>query len=137
MNKQFDNSINEQNNNNNDFIEIISLILHSRNQTHIYHWQTNSLAEHQALNDYYDKIVPLVDDLVESYQGKYDIMNSYKTYELNNYTDTSGTIKFYKTLFAKIEKLRQSCTDSYIQNQIDTVEQLITSTMYKLRFLSK
>jgi hypothetical protein len=38
-------------------------------------------------------------------------------------------------LCGKVEKLRNCCKDSYIQNQIDTVCELINSTLYKLRFL--
>lgn len=30
---------------NNDFQKIIACLFHSRNQTHIYHWQTNSFAQ--------------------------------------------------------------------------------------------
>jgi hypothetical protein len=129
------NLITEQKVSPNNFAEMISLILHSRNQAHIFHWQTKSYAEHKALNDYYDEIVPLVDGLVESFQGKYGIIQNFKSYEINNYTSVSGTIKYFKGLFSKIEKLRNSCKDSYIQNQIDTVEELIETTLYKLRFL--
>ena len=34
-----------------------------------------------------------------------------------------------------IEDKRDCCDDSFIQNQIDTVQELIFSTLYKLRFL--
>ena len=35
-----------------------------------------------------------------------------------------------------VDILRQDVQDSYLQNQIDNVSQLIESTKYKLRFLS-
>jgi hypothetical protein len=34
-----------------------------------------------------------------------------------------------------IEKARKEVKESFIQNQIDTVQELIFSTVYKLRFL--
>jgi hypothetical protein len=34
-----------------------------------------------------------------------------------------------------IDENRDSVEDSFIQNQIDTVQELINSTIYKLRFL--
>ena len=34
-----------------------------------------------------------------------------------------------------IEKNRKSVKESFIQNQIDTIQELIYSTLYKLRFL--
>ncbi len=126
----------EQKNNTSDYVEMISLLMHSRNQTHILHLQTKSYAEHQALNDYYDGIVGLIDGLVESYQGKYEILKGYKSYNIQEYKSTESTIKYLKDLCDKVMKLRKCCDDSYIQNQIDNVCELINSTLYKLRFLN-
>lgn len=123
---------------NKDYVEMISLLLHSRTQAHILHWQTksqSSFAEHMALNGYYDGIGDLVDGLVESYQGKYDILTGYKSYDIVSYTSNENTIKYLQDLYSKVEKLRKCCDDSYIQNQIDAVCELINSTLYKLRFL--
>jgi len=118
-----------------DFSEMASIILHSRTQTHTLHLQTKSFAEHKALNDYYDSIGDLFDGLVESYQGKYGIIESYKSYDIVSYKSTESTVKYLQDLCKKIESLRDCCKDSYIQNQIDTVCELINSTLYKLRFL--
>jgi hypothetical protein len=125
----------EQKNGNNDYAEMISLLLHSRTQTHTLHLQTESYPEHKALNEYYDGIVDIIDGLVESYQGKYGIIKGYKTYDIAEYKSTDSTIKYLKDLCGKVEKLRGCCKDSYIQNQIDTACELINSTLYKLRFL--
>jgi hypothetical protein len=130
----FDNVISEQKTSK-DFSEMVSLLLHSRTQAHTLHLQTKSYPEHMALNGYYDEVGDLVDGLVESYQGKYGIIESYKSYDLVSYKSTENTIKYLQDLCKKIESLRNCCKDSYIQNQIDTVCELINSTLYKLRFL--
>jgi hypothetical protein len=130
-----DSLLTEQKNGNNDYAEMISLLLHSRTQTHTLHLQTESYPEHKALNEYYDGIVDIIDGLVESYQGKYGIIKGYKSYDIVEYKSTESTIKYLKDLCGKVEKLRNCCKDSYIQNQIDTVCELINSTLYKLRFL--
>ncbi len=116
-----------------DYTEMISQILHSRTQIHTFHLQTESYAEHMALNGYYDVVGGLIDGLVESYQGKYEILKGYQNYELKDYSGTENTITYLKDLCEKIESLRDCCKDSYIQNQIDTVCELINSTLYKLR----
>ena len=120
---------------NSEFAEMISLLLHSRTQTHTLHLQTDSFSEHMALNGYYDGIVDLVDGLVESFQGKYGIIGGYTSYDIDGYKSTEATIKYLQGLCGKVEGLRDCCEDSYIQNQIDTVCELINSTLYKLRFL--
>ena len=125
----------EQKNGNNDYAEMISLLLHSRTQAHTLHLQTESYPEHMALNGYYDGIGDIIDGLVESYQGKYGIIKGYKSYNLMEYKSTETTIKYLKDTCDKVEKLRDCCEDSYIQNQIDTACELINSTLYKLKFL--
>lgn len=120
---------------NEDFCEMVCNILHSRNQAHVFHLQTKSYAEHIALNGYYDGVVGLFDGLVESYQGKYGIIKNFKTFKVEQYRNNKKTISYFERLLDIIEENRDSVDDSYIQNQIDTVQELINSTLYKLRFL--
>ena len=120
---------------NDDFCEMVCNILHSRNQAHVFHLQTQSFAEHKALNDYYDGVVALFDGIVESYQGKYGIIKNFKTFKIEQYKNGKKTISYFERLLDIIEENRDSVDDSYIQNQIDTVQELINSTIYKLRFL--
>jgi soluble cytochrome b562 len=121
------------------FKDVIAEILHSRTQSHIFHWQTtgeHSLAMHQALQLYYEGIIPLIDGFVESYQGKYGIMKGYKCPEgFSDFESGEALIKYFQDLETKIESNRDSVKESYLQNQIDTFVELINSTIYKLKFL--
>ena len=54
--------------------EMLSILLHSRNQIHVFHLQTESYAEHKALGDFYEGIGELIDGIVESHQGKHGII---------------------------------------------------------------
>jgi len=118
--------------------DMVSTLLHSRSQVHIFHWQTksqSSFAEHMVLGGYYEGIGDLIDGLVESYQGKHDIITGYKTIDVEDYKSTEQLITYFKGLDDNIEKNRKSIKESFIQNQIDTIQELIYSTLYKLRFL--
>jgi hypothetical protein len=117
------------------FVDIVSGMLHSRTQIHIYHLQTKSFAVHKALNDYYDGVVDLFDGLVESYQGKHGIVEDYKCDGYDNYSSVNSAIEYLQKLDKTIEGSRKSIKESFIQNQIDTVQELIYSTIYKLKFL--
>jgi hypothetical protein len=127
--------IEQEQTSNEEFSDMVSRILHSRNQVHVFHLQTESYAEHKALNDYYDSIGDLYDGLVESYQGKYGIITNVKSFEIESYESNQQVISYFTTLSNEIESKRTSVEDSYLQNQIDTVLELIFSTLYKLRFL--
>jgi hypothetical protein len=125
----------EKGTNNGDFAEMMSILLHSQTQAHTLHLQTESYSEHKALQKYYEGIDGIVDGLVESFQGKYGIIKGYKSMDLQEWKSTEDTVKYMKSLCEKVIELRDCCEDSYIQNQIDTVCELINSTLYKLRFL--
>jgi hypothetical protein len=118
-----------------DLVDMIATLLHSQTQVHIFHLQTKTYSEHKALQEYYDGIDGLVDNIVESYQGKYEIITGYKTIKTVDYKSTEQVIAYFKELDENIEKNRTSVKESYIQNQIDGVQELIYSTLYKLRFL--
>jgi hypothetical protein len=118
-----------------DLVDMVATLLHSQTQVHIFHLQTKTYSEHKALQNYYEGIDGLVDSIVESYQGKYEIITGYKTIKTVDYKSTEQVISYFKELDENIEKNRTSVKESYIQNQIDTVQELIYSTLYKLRFL--
>jgi hypothetical protein len=135
MDKLRKNILNEQKEESNKFNVMISKLFHSRNQVHVFHLQTKSFAEHKALNDYYDDVVDIIDGLVESYQGKYDILTSYESYKILNYESNDQLLKYFKELESNVEVNRKTIKDSYLQNQIDNAVELINSTIYKLKFL--
>jgi DNA-binding ferritin-like protein len=122
------------------FEKLISTLMASRDQAHIFHWQTTgegSFAAHTALNAYYDAIPELTDTLVESYQGKHGIITGYTSAEEFSEYEKTTAVKYFKGLAMFVErayaKLPQE--DTYILNQIDNVKELIYSTIYKLENL--
>lgn len=122
------------------FEKLISTLMASRDQAHIFHWQTTgagSFAAHTALNAYYDAIPDLTDTLVESYQGKHGIITGYTSAEEFSEYEKTTVVKYFKGLAMFVErayaKLPQE--DTYILNQIDNVKELIYSTIYKLENL--
>jgi len=124
---------------NNDFDEMVSRLLHSQTQVHIFHLGTKgsgSYAAHKALQGYYEGIDALVDGLIESFQGKYGLVTNYETYDMDKFESVKKCISYFNDLNKMITEKRKSVKDSYIQNQIDTVQELLFSTVYKLKFLS-
>jgi hypothetical protein len=118
-----------------DFAKLISYLFHSRTQTHIFHLQTQSFAEHMALNTYYDSIVPLIDGIVEAYQGKYGIVKGYTNFNLMEYNNTQQVIAYLDTLCKAVYATYETIEDTYIQNLLDGITELIKSTIYKLQNL--
>lgn len=105
-----------------------------RDQIHLTHLKVSgigSFASHKALNEFYDEILDLTDGLIESYQGKYGLLNI--TIESSTVVDPISTLK-------ELTKLTESTAynmfkETWVQNQLDEISQLTYQTLYKLQNL--
>ena len=110
----------------------VSTLLHSATNTHFMHFQTESYAEHKALQKYYEEITDLVDNFTEVYQGCHDKI---KTYPSDFHVATNPK-RYMKSLSDFVQEIRKELPkDSQLQNIVDEILALIDSTSYKLRFL--
>ena len=115
------------------FHQLVMMLFHSRTNAHLQHFQTKSYAAHKALNEYYDGIIGLVDDLVEAYQGMHGVQDSYEA-DFMIETDSVDMLSSIREWIA--ENRTEVCPESHIQNIIDEIQTLIDSTLYKLKELS-
>jgi hypothetical protein len=113
---------------------LIGTLLQSRNQAQIYHWQRKGLGSgqaHLALQAYYEGIIPLIDELVESYQGKYGILYGYKM--AGTLREDGAHAMYFEGLCMFMSSIKSTLPqDSYLLNQYDEIETLIQTTKYKL-----
>ena len=107
---------------------LVSALLHSRTQAHIFHWRTQSFAAHKALQGYYEGIVGLTDAFVEGYQGRYGLVSGFRSAPFNQ---NPATAKGYFIRFLKIVDSTK-VKDSYLQNILDEIRQLTHQTLYLL-----
>jgi hypothetical protein len=132
--KKYTASIEAQHKGADPVMQFVMCLLHSVTNAHILHLSTTSYSTHQALGNFYAEIGDLVDGFVEAFQGKYGLLTNYTT----DYMQVSEPIAYMNYLKAEVEKLRRDPAfpqDSELQNEVDTIANLINSTLYKLRFL--
>ena len=116
---------------------IASMFFHSRTQAHIFHTRVTgegSFAAHNALQAYYEGIVPIIDGLVESYQGQYGLIEYKDVNGVDNDASKENMVKYFDNLCKFLAKERQDekLQSTWIQNDLDTVATLLYSTKYKL-----
>jgi DNA-binding ferritin-like protein len=121
--------------------QLASLFMHSRTQAHVFHLRVNgagSLAAHLALQTYYEGIIPLLDLIIENYQGKNGLIEFEEVEGLDNDASIDNIVSYFSKLIDALEKLRkdENLQSSSIQNQIDTIDELLSSTKYKLENLA-
>lgn len=117
----------------------ISSLFHSTIQTHVFHLQTPSYAEHIALNGFYDKMPDLIDGIVETIQGKTQILKDYKIKEVENYKTKTQVLNYLNNLKEETNTYRNKIKEqnwANIDNQVQMVLDLIEQTIYKIKFLS-
>jgi hypothetical protein len=116
---------------------IASMFFHSRTQSHIFHTRVTgdgSFAAHTALQAYYEGIVPLIDGLVEAYQGQYGLIEYKEVNGVDNDASKENMVKYFDNLCKFLDKERKEpkLQMSWLQNDLDNVASLLYSTKYKL-----
>lgn len=117
---------------------LLGVLFLSRDFAHKRHLAANgagSFAEHMALGDFYDGIIPLADKLAEAWQGK----NLTLIGDIPS-LDTNFKESSVKGLQSQLEVVRQYRDDveeyySPIENILDEIEAAYLSAIYKLTFL--
>jgi DNA-binding ferritin-like protein len=116
--------------------QLISRVFYARNVAHFEHWRatgTGSFAKHQALGSFYDEVIEAIDDLVEAYQGAFDLIGDIPAPE----SPSGDVLKLLETDAAWIEEHHEDICQGNraVANLIDTLTGVYLSTIYKLRNL--
>jgi hypothetical protein len=107
------------------------MLMNSSTQAHQFHLLTNSYAQHKALQKYYEKIVPLLDDWAEAYMGKYGRLGKI-TSNKRFMKDPRKAKDYFRSLLARIKAIKLPRSDTYLKNIQDEITALIRSTLYML-----
>lgn len=112
--------------------EYISTLKQSFEQSVVWHHQTTSFSEHKALKNYYNEIIPLLDGLIESVQGVYPRIGAYTLVNPVDWSDGISTT-YFRGLYVYVQEHRKMVyQESWIQQEIDNIAQLIADTLYQL-----
>lgn len=112
----------------------VMMILHSVTNAHILHFRAPTLSIHKALGEYYEEVGDLLDSFVESFQGKYGLLTKYTA----DYSLPVEALEYMHQLKDQTEELRRMKgfpQDSELQNEVDSIANLINTTIYKLTYL--
>lgn len=107
-------------------------LFEARQLAHNFHLKAKSYSEHEALGEFYDKLLSKADDLIEVYQGQYGLIENleFLIKPQNNILEylESDFILSCKSVSASIK-------DTHLNNIIDEIIALTYKTIYKLKYL--
>jgi hypothetical protein len=116
--------------------QLISRVFYARNVAHFEHWRatgTGSFSKHSALGSFYDGVIDAIDDLVEAYQGAFELIGNIPAPE----TPKGDVLALLEADADWIEENHEGICkgNRAVANLIDSLTGVYLSTIYKLRNL--
>ena len=115
--------------------ELLCEMLEASAQAKVFHWQTSSFAEHEAMGEFYDDFNGLMDKFIEAYQGCYGRIMlgcdlEVKPYAMDAPVAFLTSFKEYISGGARMTVLGNSA----LSNILDEINGLVEQTLYRLTF---
>jgi hypothetical protein len=110
---------------------LVNILFTARDQAHMLHLKTTSFAEHVTLNELYDGLLELTDQLAETAQGRFGILTLAPTQP----SISTSAVDFVSMLCHELEQARCGIVDTYLNNIIDEIMSLVYRSKYKLENL--
>lgn len=110
--------------------QFLGTLFQYRDKIHLAHLHTTSYAQHVALNDAYEGLLDEIDTLVETAQTE-SLLNL--IIPQSSTQDSNESV--VQELLTYVKSNRNIFPYSYQQQVIDNIEELLSRTIYKLRFL--
>ena len=114
--------------------QLIARVFEARNCAHLEHWNTSSYAAHQALGEFYDGVIDLVDDLVEAHSGAFGKVGKVDL----GPRQTKACVSLLGEQVVWISKNKDEICQEIdsLENIVDEIVGLYLKTLYKLKELS-
>ena len=111
---------------------IPALLFKARTDAHLTHLRQKdkTFATHNAMSIFYDEVLDLIDTYVETSMG---IDDSFTLEEVEESEVIANPLAYFKALYNAISVAREVVKESFIQNQIDTMQELIAHTLYRIK----
>lgn len=115
--------------------ELLCEMLEASAQAKVFHWQTSSFAEHEAMGEFYDGFNDLMDKFIESYQGCYGRIMLGCELEVKPYT-MDAPVAFLTSFkeFIQTGARMMVMGNTALSNILDEINGLVEQTLYRLTF---
>jgi DNA-binding ferritin-like protein len=112
--------------------EVVKMFFNTRDQIHYYHLQTDSYAEHKALNDFYETILDIADKFLEAYQGIHGRAQGDVSFQLKNYSKEAVTADIHNFANNVRALQNQVKANTDLVNLLDEMLNSCNKTLYLL-----
>lgn len=116
--------------------EFVNKIFESREKAHAYHFNADKFGSHIAFEEYYTKILKLLDEFVEVHSGQYGQIGEYQVIVKD--VKEPDPIKYFTEVANFIQNERKNYIDTKNTHLYNITDEMIATTyrtIYKLKFL--
>ena len=115
-------------------VTIPALLFKARNDAHITHLMNKdrTMATHKALEAFYEEVLDLADGFIETSLVWYPVDDIC----VKESCCIKNPTQYFKDLYSQIDKLRSKYKETFLQNQIDEMQTLISQTIYRLTYMT-
>lgn len=115
--------------------ELLCEMLEASAQAKVFHWQTSSRSEHEAMGEFYEGFNDLMDKFIEAYQGCYGRIMLGCNMEVKPYT-MEAPVAFLESFKAYISGGARMMVlgNTALSNILDEINGLVEQTLYRLTF---
>ena len=115
-------------------VTIPALLFKARNDAHITHLMNKdrTMATHKALEAFYEEVVDLTDGFIETSLVWYPVDDIC----VEESCCIKNPTQYFRDLYTQIDKLRSKYKETFLQNQIDEMQTLISQTIYRLTYMT-
>lgn len=116
---------------------VIKKLFESRTITHAAHLNTLSKSEHIDLQDYYEGILDIADELAEVYQGQFGLIDMSVIQSMDQNIKTGDIAEYLETVADTVTEGREAVDDKslHLNAILDDAMILIYKTLYKIKNL--
>jgi hypothetical protein len=115
--------------------EFIATLFLARELAHRYHLSTKSYSQHKALQNFYENLLDLTDDLAEITQGAHGLLDIPILTEKKSYKEPLYCIADKLQYIETNRYKAYSKDDTALQNKIDEIVAVFLTAIYKLENL--
>jgi hypothetical protein len=115
--------------------EFIATLFLARELAHRYHLSTKSYSQHKALQNFYEDLLDLTDDLAEITQGAHGLLDIPILTEKKSYKEPLYCIADKLQYIEANRYKAYSKDDTALQNKIDEIVAVFLTAIYKLENL--
>jgi hypothetical protein len=111
---------------------IAALLMKAKTDAHLTHLKQKdkTLATHNAMSIFYEGIGDLIDTYVETSMG---IDDTFCLDEVPESMVIANPLVYFKNLYNAISVAREVVKESFLQSQIDLMQELVAHTLYRIK----